>query len=141
MRGMDKSWKIFCSESGICSLENRTLEERSFYRMKVFLRNFYREQYREEKKENETVQKSFLYTLALNLHGKDAKKEVQAGINQNRDHAANNSCSLEFFVARKKFLLTWDAVLGLVITAVDTTGNDVITRLNEALVNEECSWF
>lgn len=128
---MDKSWKIFRSESGLCSLENRSLEERSFYRMKVFLKNFYKEQYREKPTEQE--HRSFLFSLAMNIRGKDAKDENSKAVQQ-------NSCSMDFFIGKRKFLLTWDEVYGLVITAVDVSGNDVITSLEGEIVKQN-NWF
>lgn len=146
---MDKSWKVFQSESGLCSLENRGLEERSFYRMKVFLKNFYKEDYREEGKEQ--GYKSFLYSIAMNLRGKDALTvrkrtayrpdgEHDLRCENCREQKNGNSCSLGFYVGLRKFLLTWDEVLGLVITAEDRMGNDLITSLGEEL-EKETYWF
>ncbi|MDO5402417.1 MAG: hypothetical protein Q4F11_03170 [Eubacteriales bacterium] len=128
---MDKSWKIFRSESGLCSLENRSLEERSFYRMKVFLKNFFKEQYREKPPEQE--HRSFFFYLAMNIRGKDAKDESSKA-------EQSNSCSMDFFIGKRKFLLTWDEVYGLVITAVDVSGNDVITSLEGEIVKQN-NWF
>lgn len=146
---MDKSWKVFQSESGLCSLENRGLEERSFYRMKVFLKNFYKEEYREEGKEQ--GHKSFLYSIAMNLMGKDVSTgRKRASYRQDGEYDLwcenyveqknTKPCSLGFYVGRRKFLLTWDEVLGLVITAEDRMGNDLITSLGEEL-EKQTYWF
>lgn len=123
---MDKSWKVFRSESGICSLENRSLEERSFYRMRVFLRNLFRDQYIEENTKQE--HNSFLYSLVIKLRNRGGLK-----VYEDRPEARY---SLEFYLARQKFILTWDSVLGLVLSAADTSGNEVIDKLNEVLMQE-----
>lgn len=119
---MNNEWKIFTTEKGLYSLENNTVEERSYYRMKVFLKNYFKNRYIEKQEKP----KSFLFQLVMNLQGKRAEPE-----NKVKMQETEQIC--EAYIDGHRMILSWNQVTGITFTVDTKDANILVKELSEAL--------
>ncbi len=118
---MDNSWKVYVLDNGLFSLENTEMEERGFYRLKVFLKNLYKNRLAE----HETTTKSLLYRLAKGLYPKYDEKEL-----------VRNAEILEtVYVDDHKLLLSWSKPQGIALIPDSPAGNYIIEEVSDQLKN------
>lgn len=118
---MDNSWKVYVLDNGLFSLENTEMEERGFYRLKVFLKNLYKNRLTE----HETTTKSLLFRLAKGLSPKYDEKDI-----------VRNAQMLEtVYVDDHKLLLSWSKPQGIALISDSPAGNYIIEEVSDRLKN------
>lgn len=113
---MAKGWKTYVQETGLRSLENSEVEERGYFRLKIFLKNTFKERYAEEKSQT----KSFLYQLVMSLKMNKTKIDKNVEMDGQLD---------EFYIDNQKLILRWNKIEGITIIPETVKGNPLITEI------------
>ena len=114
---MRNDWRLYTTHEGISSIRNSELDEKNYYRMKVFMKNYFKDRYADNIKKPT----SLIYSIVMNLsNGKDEKQPVTPFLcNVNVDH--------------RKIALSWADVTGVCVTADSKEGNSIIRELYSVL--------
>ena len=109
---MRNDWKLYTTQDGISSIRNTALDEKNYYRMKIFMKNYFKDRFADNVKKNP----SLIYTLVMSVAAaKDSQSETPFQCNVNVDH--------------RKIALYWSDYTGVCISADTKEGNRVIREL------------
>ncbi len=63
---MRNDWRLYTTHEGISSIRNPELDEKNYYRMKVFMRNYFKDRYAD----NIRKPTSLIYSIVIMSSGK-----------------------------------------------------------------------
>ena len=114
---MENDWRFYTTHEGISSVRNSKLDEKNFYRMKIFMKNYFRERFAESNKKSP----SLLFSIVMSISGgRDREFEESPFI-----------CRVN--VDEQKLALSWADTTGVCVTADSREGNCVIRELYQVL--------
>ena len=122
---MKNDWRLYTTHEGISSVRNLELDEKNYYRMKVFMRNYFKDRY----VDNIRKPTSLIYSLVMSISGCHDEKEVDTPFN----------CSVN--VDERKIALSWADATGVCVTADSREGNCIIRELYQVLKNSADNEF
>ena len=114
---MKNDWKFYTTHEGVSFIRNTALDEKNYYRMKIFMKNYFKNRYAE----NNPKQTSLLYSIVMSVYGEK---------NGNKN---GTPFSCEISVDRRKIDISWTETTGLSVTADTREGNCVIRELFSVL--------
>ena len=114
---MRNDWKYYTTHDGISSIRNVTLDEKNYYRMKVFMKNYFKDRFTSDAKK----QTSLLYSIVMSVSGEKNGKSIESPF----------LCDVS--IDQHKFILSWSVTLGVSLTADTREGNYVIRELYKVL--------
>ena len=113
---MKNDWKFYTTHEGISSVRNSELDEKNYYRMKVFLKNYFKDRFAD----NSRKPKSLLYSIVVGVSAtKEGKQETPFLCNVNVD--------------QRKIAVSWTDSTGVCVSADTKEGNFVIRELYSVL--------
>ena len=113
---MRNDWTLYTTHEGISSVRNLELDEKNYYRMKIFMKNYFKDRFADNVKKSN----SLIYTLVMGVTGvKDGKQETPFLCNVNVD--------------QRKIALSWTNTTGVCVSADTKDGNTVIRELYKVL--------
>lgn len=113
---MQNDWRLYTTHEGISSVRNSQLDEKNYYRMKVFLKNYFKGRYAD----NIRKPTSLIYQLVMSISSGDDK-------NAGTPYLCNVN------VDEKKIELSWADATGVCVAADTREGNGVIRELYTVL--------
>lgn len=111
-KAMENDWRLYTTHDGISSVRNSELDEKNYYRMKIFLKNYFKGRYADNIKKSN----SLLYQLVMSI------SRVESG-----EAETPFQCSVN--VDKKKIDLSWANATGICVAAGNREGNTVIREL------------
>ncbi len=114
---MNNDWRLYTTHEGISSIRNMELDEKNYYRMKIFMKNYFKERFAD----NIRKPTSLIYSLVMSISG-------------GQDHKGTDtpfSCSVN--VDERKIALSWADATGVCVTADSREGNCIIRELYRVL--------
>lgn len=111
---MRNDWRLYTTHEGISSIRNPQLDEKNFYRMKIFMKNYFKDRFADNIKKPT----SLLYSIVMSVSGENPK-ETPFLCNVNVD------C--------RKIALSWTDTTGVCVTADSKDGNCIIRELYHVL--------
>lgn len=121
---MKNDWRLYTTHEGISSVRNSELDEKNYYRMKIFLKNYFKGRYADNIRKNN----SLLYQIVMSVSRAD-KGEVNTPF----------SCNVN--VDEKKIALSWADETGVCVAADDREGNCIIRELYTVLKDSSDNEF
>ena len=118
---MKNDWRLYTTHEGISSIRNSELDEKNYYRMKVFMKNYFKDRYADNIKKST----SLICSIVMSISGE-------------RDGNLSNSpflCNVN--VDHRKIALSWAVSTGVCVTADSKEGNCIIRELYKVL-KENC---
>lgn len=122
---MNNDWRLYTTHEGISSVRNLELDEKNYYRMKVFMKNYFKDRY----VDNIRKPTSLIFSLVMSISGGHNEKEVDTPFN----------CSVN--VDERKIALSWADATGVCVTADSREGNCIIRELYQVLKNSADNEF
>lgn len=118
---MRSAWNFYTTHEGISSIRNSELDEKNYYRMKIFMKNYFKGRFAD----SVNKQTSLLYSIVMSVSGEKNKKENESPFlcNMNIDQC--------------KIVLSWSEVTGLCIAANSKDGNSIIRELYKIIKEDE----
>ena len=118
---MRSAWNFYTTHEGIRSIRNSELDEKNYYRMKIFMKNYFKGRFADGVNKHT----SLLYSIVMSVSGEKNKKENESPFlcNMNIDQC--------------KIVLSWSEVTGLCIAANSKDGNSIIRELYKILKEDE----
>ena len=104
---MRNDWKLYTTHEGISSIRNSELDEKNYYRMKVFLKNYFKERYADNIKKQTSLIYSIVMSVSGNQNGKNAETPFLCNVN----------------VDQRKIALSWADATGVCVSADSREGN------------------
>ena len=114
---MRNAWRLYTTHEGISSIRNSELDEKNYYRMKVFMKNYFKDRYAD----NIRKPTSLIYSLVMSVSGGKNEKNIDTPF----------LCNVN--VDERKIALSWADVTGVCVTADSKDGNCVIRELYNVL--------
>ena len=114
---MRNDWKLYTTHEGISSIRNSELDEKNYYRMKVFLKNYFKERYADNIKK----QTSLIYSIVMSVSGNQNVKNAETPF----------LCNVN--VDQRKIALSWADTSGVCVSADSREGNCIIRELYKVL--------
>ena len=109
---MRNDWTLYTTYEGISSVRNPELDEKNYYRMKIFMKNYFKDRFADNVKKSS----SLIYALMMGVTGvKDGRQETPFLCNVNVD--------------QRKIALSWTDATGVCVSADAKDGNSVIREL------------
>ena len=110
---MRNDWRLYTTHEGISSIRNPELDEKNYYRMKIFMKNYFKERFAD----NIRKPTSLIYSIVMSVSGGQDKKiqDTPFCCNVNVDH--------------RKIALSWADATGVCVTADTKEGNIIIREL------------
>ena len=62
---MENDWRFYTTHEGINSIRNSKLDEKNYYRMKIFMKNYFRGRFAEDNKKSS----SLLFSIVMSISG------------------------------------------------------------------------
>ena len=121
---MENDWRFYTTHEGISSVRNLKLDEKNYYRMKILLKNYFKERFTENNKKSP----SLLFSIVMSISGRDREFEDSPFI-----------CRVN--VDEQKLALSWAETTGVCVTAGSKDGNSVIRELYQVLKKSEDNEF
>ena len=122
---MENDWRFYTTHEGINSIRNSKLDEKNYYRMKIFMKNYFRGRFAEDNKKSS----SLLFSIVMSISG-------------GRDSELSESPFLcRVNVDEQKLALSWADTTGVCVTADSKEGNCVIRELYQVLKKSEDNEF
>lgn len=112
---MNNDWRLYTTHEGISSVRNSELDEKNFYRMKIFMKNYFKGRYTDIRKPT-----SLIYQIVMSLSGGDDKEEATPFL-----------CNVN--VDEKKIAVSWADKTGVCVAANSREGNCIIRELYTVL--------
>lgn len=112
---MNNDWRLYTTHEGISSVRNSELDEKNFYRMKIFMKNYFKGRYADIRKPT-----SLIYQIVMSLSGGDDKEEATPFL-----------CNVN--VDEKKIAVSWADKTGVCVAANSREGNCIIRELYTVL--------
>lgn len=113
---MNNDWRLYTTHEGISSVRNSELDEKNYYRMKIFLKNYFKERYAD----NIRKPTSLIYQIVMNFSRMTEKEAATPFL-----------CNVN--VDEKKIALSWADTTGVCVAADSREGNGVIRELYAVL--------
>lgn len=113
---MKNDWRFYTTHEGISSVRNQELDEKNYYRMKIFMKNYFKDRFTDHVKKPT----SLIFSIVMNLSGNDHEQEETAFL-----------CNVN--IDRQRIALSWTDATGVCITAGSREGNVVIRELYSVL--------
>ena len=114
---MRNDWKLYTTHEGISSIRNSELDEKNYYRMKVFLKNYFKERYADNIKKQTSLIYSIVMSVSGNQNGKNAETPFLCNVN----------------VDQRKIALSWADATGVCVSADSREGNFIIRQIYKVL--------
>lgn len=114
---MQNDWRFYTTHEGISSVRNPELDEKNYYRMKIFMKNYFKDRFADNIKKPT----SLIYSLVMSV------SRSQNGQSQETPF----SCSVN--VDERKIALSWTDGTGVCVTADSREGNCIIRELYKVL--------
>ena len=114
---MKNDWKFYTTHEGVSFIRNKALDEKNFYRMKIFMKNYFKDRYAENNKK----QTSLLYSIVMSVYGEK----------NGNNNETPFSCRIS--IDQKKIDISWTESFGLSVEAETKEGNCVIRELFSVL--------
>ena len=114
---MRNDWRLYTTHEGISSIRNSELDEKNYYRMKVFMKNYFKERYADNIKKQTSLIYSIVMSVAGNQSGKNAETPFLCSVN----------------VDETKIALSWAHTTGVCVSADTKEGNCIIRELYRVL--------
>ena len=109
---MRNDWRLYTTHEGISSIRNPELDEKNYYRMKVFMKNYFKDRFADNVKRPT----SLIYGIVMSVSAaKNEKHDTPFGCNVNVD--------------QRKIALSWTDATGVCVSANTKEGNGVIREL------------
>ena len=122
---MENDWRFYTTHEGINSIRNSKLDEKNYYRMKIFMKNYFRGRFAEDNKKSS----SLLFSIVMSISG-------------GRDSELSETPFLcRVNVDEQKLALSWADTTGVCVTADSKAGNCVIRELYQVLKKSEDNEF
>lgn len=122
---MENEWRFYTTHEGINSIRNSKLDEKNYYRMKIFMKNYFRGRFAEDNKKSS----SLLFSIVMSISG-------------GRDSELSETPFLcRVNVDEQKLALSWADTTGVCVTADSREGNCVIRELYQVLKKSEDNEF
>lgn len=122
---MENDWRFYTTHEGINSIRNSKLDEKNYYRMKIFMKNYFRGRFAEDNKKSS----SLLFSIVMSISG-------------GRDSELSETPFLcRVNVDEQKLALSWADTTGVCVTADSKEGNCVIRELYQVLKKSEDNEF
>ncbi len=122
---MENDWRFYTTHEGINSIRNSKLDEKNYYRMKIFMKNYFRGRFAEDNKKSS----SLLFSIVMSISG-------------GRDSELSETPFLcRVNVDEQKLALSWANTTGVCVTADSREGNCVIRELYQVLKKSEDNEF
>ena len=122
---MENDWRFYTTHEGINSIRNSKLDEKNYYRMKIFMKNYFRGRFAEDNKKSS----SLLFSIVMSISG-------------GRDSELSETPFLcRVNVDEQKLALSWADTTGVCVTADSREGNCVIRELYQVLKKSEDNEF
>ena len=122
---MENDWRFYTTHEGINSIRNSKLDEKNYYRMKIFMKNYFRGRFAEDNKKSS----SLLFSIVMSISG-------------GRDSELSETPFLcRVNVDEQKLALSWADTTGVCLTADSKEGNCVIRELYQVLKKSEDNEF
>ncbi len=122
---MENDWRFYTTHEGINSIRNSKLDEKNYYRMKIFMKNYFRGRFAEDNKKSS----SLLFSIVMSISG-------------GRDSEVSETPFLcRVNVDEQKLALSWADTTGVCVTADSKEGNCVIRELYQVLKKSEDNEF
>ena len=122
---MENDWRFYTTHEGINSIRNSKLDEKNYYRMKIFMKNYFRGRFAEDNKKSS----SLLFSIVMSISG-------------GRDSELSETPLLcRVNVDEQKLALSWADTTGVCVTADSKEGNCVIRELYQVLKKSEDNEF
>ena len=113
---MRNDWKFYTTHEGISSVRNLELDEKNYYRMKIFLKNYFKDRFADNVKKPT----SLIYGIVMGVTGaKESKIDTPFLCNVNVD--------------QRKIAVSWTDSTGVCVSANTKEGNLVIRELYTVL--------
>ena len=113
---MKNDWRLYTTHDGISSVRNSELDEKNYYRMKIFLKNYFKGRYADNIRKNS----SLLFQIVMSVSRTDKT-------------AAETPFSCNVNVDEKKIALSWADATGVCVSADSREGNGIIRELYTVL--------
>lgn len=114
---MKNDWKLYTTHEGISSLRNDKLDEKNYYRMKIFMKNYFKDRFSDKVRK----QNSLLFGIVMQIAGNSEEKKQDTPF----------LCSVR--VDQRKIALSWTDATGVCVSADTKDGNCVIRELYQVL--------
>lgn len=114
---MENDWRLYTTHEGISSIRNPELDEKNYYRMKIFMKNYFKERF----SDNVKKQTSLIYSIVMSV----------SGGNHGAQEETPFLCRVN--VDERKIALSWADATGVCVTADSREGNCVIRELYRVL--------
>ncbi len=114
---MRNDWRLYTTHEGISSIRNSELDEKNYYRMKVFMKNYFKERYADNIKK----QTSLIYSIVMSVSGNQGGKNTETPF----------LCNVN--VDQRKIALSWEHTTGVCVSADSREGNCIIRELYRVL--------
>ena len=122
---MENDWRFYTTHEGINSIRNSKLDEKNYYRMKIFMKNYFRGRFAEDNKKSS----SLLFSIVMSISG-------------GRDSELSETPFLcRVNVDEQKLALSWADTTGVCVTADSKEGNCVIRELYQVMKKSEDNEF
>ena len=122
---MENDWRFYTTHEWINSIRNSKLDEKNYYRMKIFMKNYFRGRFAEDNKKSS----SLLFSIVMSISG-------------GRDSELSETPFLcRVNVDEQKLALSWADTTGVCVTADSKEGNCVIRELYQVLKKSEDNEF
>ena len=122
---MENDWRFYTTHEGINSIRNSKLDEKNYYRMKIFMKNYFRGRFAEDNKKSS----SLLFSIVMSISG-------------GRDSELSETPFLcRVNVDEQKLALSWANTTGVCVTADSREGNCVIRELYQVLKKSDDNEF
>ena len=122
---MENDWRFYTTHEGINSIRNSKLDEKNYYRMKIFMKNYFRGRFAEDNKKSS----SLLFSIVMSISG-------------GRDSELSETPFLcRVNVDEQKLALSWANTTGVCVTADSREGNCVIRELYQVLKRSDDNEF
>lgn len=113
---MKNDWKLYTTHDGISSIRNEELDEKNYYRMKIFMKNYFKHRFTD----NVRKPNSLIYAIVMSVSGKEGKTQNTPFL-----------CSVN--VDERKIALSWANATGVCVSADSKDGNGIIRELYKVL--------
>ena len=122
---MKNNWKFYTTHEGISFIRNESLDEKNYFRMKIFMKNHFKNRYIERAKK----QPSLLYSIVKSVSG-----EKNGNVNE-------MLFSCELSIDQHKIGVSWSETEGVSVVADSREGNCVIRELYNVLKENSSNEF
>lgn len=122
---MENAWRLYTTHDGISSVRNPELDEKNYYRMKIFLKNYFKDRFADNVKKPTSLLYSMIMSVSKEKNGKHPETPFLCCIH----------------VDQCRISLSWEDATGVCVTADSREGNCVIRELYRVLKDNSDNEF